>query len=147
MAAAEQYLRLRISGCDYLLPSAAGYTIEQRDNLQPARGGGGPVVAWRAGRGGGRGPAYALDARLRPVRREDWQRAVFIGTRTDAVGVVVDEVQLMPRDETTVTPFTPLGPPATRWGHLFTGAWVQGAKAVLVFDPQAFAGYLQSLGE
>jgi hypothetical protein len=147
MAAVEQYLRLRIAGRDYLLPSGAGYTIEQRDNLELARGGGseGHVVAWRAGARQGRAPVYALDARLRPVWREDWQRAVFIGSSAEAIGVVVDEVQLMPRGETKVSPFTPLGPPATRFGHLFTGAWVEGTKAVLVFEPKAFSGYLRSL--
>ncbi len=144
MAATEQYLRLRIAGRDYLLPAAAGYTIEQRENLEPERGKS-HIVAWRTGRGGARAPTLALDAQLRPTRREDWQRAVFIGEHADAIGVVVDEVQLMPRDNTSVKPFTPLGPAATRHGHLFTGAWVAGTNVTLVLDPRAFAGYLQGL--
>lgn len=144
MTTTEQYLRLRIAGRNYLLPSAAGYTIEQRENLQSEHGAT-HIVAWRIGRGG-RAPTYALDAQLRPTRRADWQRAVFIGTRADAIGVVVDEVQLMPRGETHVTPFAPLGPPATRLGHLFTGAWVSGTNVTLVFDPRAFTGYLKGLG-
>lgn len=143
---AEQYLRLKIAGVNYLLPGGAGYTIEQRENLEPEPGKS-HIVAWRAGRGRAeRAPTLALDEELRPTRREDWQRAVFIGAGADAIGVAVDEVQLMPRSETPVTPFTPLGPPATRRGHLFTRAWVAGTNVTLVFDPQALAGYLQGLG-
>jgi len=59
----------------------------------------------------------------------------------------VDEVQLLPRADTIVTPFTPLGHPPTRLGHLFAGAWVTGNRLMLVFDPKAIVAYLQGLGE
>jgi len=84
---------------------------------------------------------------LRVTRHPDWHRAVFLDALPHAVGLVVDEVQLLPRAETTVTPFTPLGLPPTRLGHLFSGAWVMGHRLMLVFDPQAFVAYLQSLGD
>lgn len=142
---AEQYLRLKIAGVNYLLPGGAGYAIEQRESLQLERGGG-PVVAWRTARGGARAPAYCLDSSLRITRRDDWLRVVFLGTGTAAAGIVVDEVQLMPRGETQVTPFTPLGPSATRAGHLFSAAWVTGQHVTLVFEPQALQAYLQGLG-
>jgi hypothetical protein len=81
------------------------------------------------------------------MRHNNWQRAVFLDAAPHAVGLVVDEVQLLPRSETVVSPFTPLGLAPTRMGHLFAGAWVTGNRVMLVFDPKAFVAYLQSLGD
>ena len=146
MADPNQYLRLQLGGASYLLPSASGYTIEQREHLTTNKSPEGNVAAWQSSRAA-RLPAYCLDEMLRVTRHHDWQRAVFLEAAPHAVGLVVDEVQLMPRAETTVSPFTPLGLPPTRMGHLFSGAWVTGNRLILVFDPQAFVGYLQSLGD
>lgn len=137
----NQYLRIALNGSSVLLPSGASAAIEQRDALTPNTGGG-TVTAWRVNRGR-RLPAYCLDAALRPVRRNDWERAVFL----DGVGLVVDEVQMLGRTETTVHPFAPLGPAPTHVGHLYNGAWVDGHRATLVLDPRALVAYLQSLGE
>ena len=146
MADPNQYLRLQLGETSYLLPSAAGFTIEQRENLIANKSSEGKVAAWQAVRSA-RLPAYCLDGRLQVTRHHDWHRAVFLDAAPHAVGLVVDEVQLLPRSETTVSPFLPLGLAPTRVGHLFSGAWVTGNRIVLVLDPKAFVAYLQSLGE
>lgn len=142
MADLNQYLRLRVNGSSVLLPGRASAAIESRDALT-VNTGGGKVAAWRVHRGR-RLPAYCLDDRLKPVRRDGWERAVFL----DGVGLVVDEVQMLGRSEGgAVHPFTPLGPPPTLAGHLYNGAWVEGQRATLVLDPRALVAYLQAIGE
>lgn len=145
MADPNQYLRLQLRETSYLLPSTAGFTIEQRENLTLNKSPEGNVAAWQQARSA-RLPAYCLDGMLRATRHRDWQRAVFLDAVPHAVGLVVDEVQLLPRSETTITPFVPLGPPATRVGHLFSGAWVTANRIVLAFDQKALIAYLQTLG-
>lgn len=145
MADPNQYLRLRLGETSYLLPSTSGFTIEQREHLIINKSPEGNVAAWQSLRST-RLPAYCLDGMLRVTRHHEWQRAVFLDAVPHAIGLVVDEVQLLPRSETTVSPFTPLGLPPTRMGHLFSGAWVTGNRIILVFDPKAFVAYLQSLG-
>ena len=146
MADPNQYLRLQLGETSYLLPSASGFTIEQREHLIVNKSPEGNVAAWQSLRSK-RLPAYCLDSMLRVMRHNNWQRAVFLDAAPHAVGLVVDEVQLLPRSETTVSPFTPLGLAPTRMGHLFAGAWVTGNRVMLVFDPKAFVAYLQSLGD
>lgn len=145
MAKAKQYLRVQVGSAVYLFPGATGYAIEQRENLS-ADDISGPIAAWRTVRGR-RMPAYSLDAALRPTRRTDWQRAVFIeSTGGTGAGFVADDVHMLPEDETAVTSFEPLGSPPTSAGHIFAGAWQQDKRVVLVFDPRALVAYLQSLG-
>lgn len=146
MADPNQYLRLRLGEADYLLPSASGYTIEQREHLILNESPEGNVAAWQTLRSK-RLPAYCLDGGLRVRRRQDWHRAVFLEAEPHAVGLAVDEVELLPRSETAISSFSPLGKPPTRAGHLFSGAWVTGNRVVLVFDPRAIVAYLQGLGE
>ncbi|MBI3571416.1 MAG: chemotaxis protein CheW [Gammaproteobacteria bacterium] len=146
MADPNQYLRLQLGEASYLLPSASGFTIEQREHLITNKSPEGNVAAWQSVRSA-RLPAYCLDGMLRVTRHHDWHRAVFLDAVPHAVGLVVDEVQLLPRSETVVSPFTPLGLPPTRLGHLFSGAWVTGNRIMLVLDPEAFVAYLQSLGD
>ena len=145
MADATQYLRLTFAGATYLLPSTAGFTIEQRENLQVSNAPNERVSAWRATRTG-RWPAYALNSEFQVTRRNDWQRAVFVEAMPHALGIIVDDVHLLPRAQVQVSPFTPLGPPATRAGHLFSGAWISDREVTLVLEPQAFVSYLQGLG-
>ncbi len=124
MAKARQYLRVQVGDALFLFPGATGYVVEQRENLS-IEDGAGPVAAWRTVRGR-RLPAYSLDAALRPTRRTDWQRAVFIESAPgEGAGFVVDDVHMLPEDETPVTSFEPLGPPPTPAGHVFAGAWQQ----------------------
>jgi hypothetical protein len=146
VAESSQYLRLQIDGVSYLLPGTQRYTIEQRDSLVPNREPNSSVTAWRSVKSG-RWPAYCLDGNLRLRKRDDWQRAVFLEALPVAVGLMVEEVQMLSRGDTTMSTFVPLGPPATRAGHLFSGAWVSGRKVIPMFDPRALVSYLQSLGD
>ncbi|HKQ30587.1 MAG TPA: hypothetical protein VJS66_04805 [Burkholderiales bacterium] len=146
MTEPKQYLRMSFGTGTYLLPSTSGYTIEQRENLVASNAANSNVCAWRSVRGS-RWPAFALDDQLQPVRRDDWQRAVFIEALPHAFGMIVDDVHMLPRAQMQVSPFTPLGPAPTRVGHLFSGAWVTEDSVMLVFEPKTLIAYLQSLEE
>ncbi len=146
MADSKQYLRLVVAGVDYLLPSTAGFTIEQRENLQVNNVASGRVSAWRVTRNN-RWPAYALDREFQVTRPSNWQRAVFVEAAPHAIGVIVDDVHLLPRAQAQVSPFTPLGKPATPAGHLFSGAWVTEKQVIFMLHPQALVAYLQGTGE
>lgn len=146
MADPKQYLRLTITGGNYLLPSTAGFTIEQRENLQANSDKAARVSAWRVTRTA-RWPAYALDGEFRVTRRDDWQRAVFVEAIPHPIGVIVDDVHMLPRAQVQTSPFTPLGPAATEAGHLFSAAWIQEKDVMLVLDANALFAYLQGLGE
>ena len=119
--------------------------IDQRDSLEINKTGTGQVSAWRS-QDGTRWPAYCLDQDFKVAQRDDWERAIFLEAQPTPVGLIADEVQLLPEGEAQVTPFIPLGPPATASGHLFSGAWVRGSQAILVFDPKALATFLHNLG-
>lgn len=146
MADPNQYLRLRLGETNYLLPCSVSYTIEQRDNLLLNNSPDDNVVAWRVDKDD-RWPAYSVDSSLRVFHRKNWQRAIFIDSAPHTVGIIVDEVEVLPPAETPVVPFVPLGPYPTRQGHLFSGAWIDGQKVTLVFDPKTLVTYLQGLGE
>ena len=139
-----QYARVQLHGANYLLPSTVGLVIEQRDALQPNTEGGN-ATAWRT-RHETRWPAYSLDAAFKLTQRKQWQRALFLDAGADSVGVIVDEVQMLARADIQISPFTPLGPAPTRYGHLFNGAWVEGRAATLVIDPKTFMAYLHGFG-
>jgi hypothetical protein len=141
-----QYMRLQLGDTSFLLPRGSDFTIEQRENLITNKSPEGNVAAWRVMQNT-RLPVYCLDAALRVSRQHLWHRAVVLDSMPQAVGLAVDEVQLLPHAETVISPFTPPGLPPTRLGHLFSGAWVTGHRAMLVFEPKALAAYLQSLGE
>lgn len=141
----KQFLRIGLQGVDYLLPNTTSYVIEKREQLE-LNDHDTLVAAWQV-TPAGRIPAYSLDADLNPMARHAWQRAVFLQAGGQALGLVADELQLLPRDEVRVEPFMPLGPAPTASGHLFGGAWVRaGQLPVLVFEPRALAAYLMHLG-
>lgn len=143
----KQYLRIGLQGVDYLLPNSTSYVIEKREQLEINDAGDALIAAWQVTPGGGRTPAYSLDADLNPLTRHTWQRAVFLQAGGQTLGLVADELQLLPRDEVRVEPFIPLGPAPSTSGHLFGGAWVRaGQLPVLVFEPRALAAYLMHLG-
>ena len=146
MADPNQYLRLRLGNASFVLPSGSGFSIEQRENMSINQSSDGNVACWRSVHST-RLPAYCLDGMLRVTRHDDWQRAVFLDATPHAVGLVVDEVQILSRAETVISPFTPPGLPPTRAGHLFSGALVTDNRVALVFNPAALVAYLQSLGE
>jgi hypothetical protein len=144
MAQSNQFLRIEIDGNSYLLPGSASFAIEQRDHLVANDTDNTPVAAWRVTKSE-RWPAYCLDRQFKPVKHCHWQRAVFLEGAPHPIGLAVGEAQLMARTEVRVEPFTPPGrPPAD--GHLFNGAWVDGARAMLVLNPAALVGYLRRLG-
>lgn len=140
-----QYARLQLHGANYLMPATLSLVIEQRDALLPNTGSGN-ATAWRTHHDM-RWPAYSLDAGFKLTRRKQWNRALFLDAGADSVGVIVDEVQLLSRADIQLSPFTPLGAPPTRHGHLFKGAWVEGRHATLVIDPQTFLAYLQGFAQ
>lgn len=141
MADLTQYLRIGLQGRDYLLPSDASSSIEQRENLT-ANTEGGSAGAWLQSRRG-RWPAFYLDQELRLSKDSRWQRAVFIDAQPHPVGLLADEIQLLPRD-VRIEPFTPLGRMPSEAGHLFNGAWLRGGGLTLVFNPKALVAYLKA---
>lgn len=139
MAESVQYLRIGLQGTDYLLPSDASSSIEQRENLV-VNSEGGTAGAWLQSRRG-RWPAYCLDRTLSFSQDSRWQRAVFVDAQPHPVGLLADEIQLLPR-QVRIEPFTPLGHPPSGAGHLFNGAWLREGGLTLVFDPKALVAYL-----
>lgn len=145
MSDSNQYLRFSLAGAYYLLSSSVTLAIDQRDSLEINETGKGQACAWRS-HDGARWPAYCLDGDFKIAQRDDWERAIFLDARPSPLGLVADQVQLLPQGEAQVVPFTPLGPPSTAYGHLFAGAWVRGSQAVLVFDSNVLTAFLRSIG-
>lgn len=140
----QQYLRLGLLGVNYLLPGSTGFSIEKREQFEEADAGA-LVVAWHT-TASGRWPVFSVDADLNPFSRHGWQRAVLLQGR-QPIGLVADELQILPPEEVRIEPFRPLGPAPTRVGHLFSGAWVRaGQLPVLMFEPAALADHLLRLG-
>ena len=146
MAVSEQYLRVAFAGLEFLLPSSASFAIEQREGLKGNDSGKGSNVAWWETRGK-RLPVYHLDGDLKPVRDNNWQRAVFLNAQPHPIGLAANDVQLLTRADVRVQPFYPLGQAPTQGGQLFSAAWIQGVEVTLVFEPHALATYLLTVKE
>jgi hypothetical protein len=147
LAEITQYLRIGLQGVEYLLPSGASLSIEQRENLILNDGSADTnATAWRAVESE-RWPAFYLNAELELTQGDDWQRAVFLEAKPHPIGLIADEIQLLPRMDVHVEPFTPLGLAPTPRGHLFSGAWVRGNQLILLFDTNGLISHLQRLGE
>lgn len=140
----RQFLRLTFDDASYLLPSTASIAIEKREGLA-TQAGSALIAAWRES-SAGRWPAYSFGSDLRPAPRANWTRAVFLNAAPSPVGMVTDEIQLIAAELLVITPFQPLGPKPTAAGHLFNAAHVENDMVMLVFDPNALANYLVSLG-
>ncbi len=145
MRNSNQYLRFSLAGAYYLISGSVSVAIDQRDSLEINKTGTGQVCAWRL-HDGTRWPVYCLDQDFKVVQRDDWERAIFLDARPTPVGLTTNQVQLLPEGEAQITLFTPLGPPVTTAGHLFSGAWVRGSQAILVFDPEVLTTFLHDLG-
>ncbi len=143
MAGENEYLRIDFGGAAFLLPGRASLAVEQRENLLVNEGGG-AVGAWRAA-GKDRWPAFCLDRNLQLLSGGGWQWAVFLQFDPHPVGLVADEVQLLPGSEVLVESFTPPGTAPTRKGHLFCGASVGGGQVLFEFDPNVLAALLYQL--
>lgn len=141
MAEPQQYLRLSLQHMDYLLPSEASISIEQRDNMIAADADDGSVLAW-LGAQNQRWPAFYLDGGLQPTQSDAWQRAIFIDGLPHPLGLIADEIQLLPRADVHIEPFTPFGPAPSPAGPLFSGAWIRNSELVMVLDPKGLVGYL-----
>lgn len=142
----NQYLRIGLEQVSYLLPSEASLSIEQRDNLVAADtvDGNDAVTAWRVIQQD-RWPAFHLGGDLQPTKNPHWQRAIFLEDQPHPLGLIADEIQLLPRTEVHIEPFTPLGAAPSPAGHLFSGAWLHQNELILVFEPKALVGYLGKL--
>lgn len=142
MAESKQYLRIGLHGRNFLLASDVSVSIEQRDNLvvEPT----GRVTAWRVN-GGDRWPAFYLDNELRLNQDDRWERAVFIDAHPRPIGLIANEIQLLPHGGIEVEPFAPLGSPPNAAGHLFSAVWVRGNQLVLVFAHRNLVAYLRAL--
>ena len=144
MADAHQYLRLTLTDRYFLLPSTSSLAIEQRDNLTTDHATSGYIVGYRKA-GVTQWPVLSMNSVLQADPQMDWSRAVFVGNAANAVGIAVTEVLLLPRQDTEVELFNPIGPPPTSAGHIFSGAWIQDGSVVLVFEPKGLSAYLQTL--
>lgn len=150
MADSTQYLRIELEGVEYLLPSDASLSIEQRENLttklmdEHKLGDVSHVTAWFMSRSE-RWPAFYLGGDLKPGRPEDWQRAVFLDGGAHPIGLVADEVQLLPRADVHIEPLHVLGPAPTPAGPVFDYAWMRGDDMVMVLNPNGLVGYLKRI--
>lgn len=140
----RQYLRLKIDGAVFLLPSTASLAIEKREGLSSSADST-LVAAWRE-TSSGRWPAYSLDSLLQPTSGGDWTRAVYLNASPHPIGLVAFEVQLIQADLLQIVPFNPPGSAQTAVGHLFNGAHIEGDDVFLVLEPNALITYLASLG-
>jgi len=139
----RQYLRLKMDGAVFLLPSTASLAIEKREGLTSSSDST-LVAAWRE-TSSDRWPAYNLDSQLQPAPGDSWSRAVYLNATPHPIGLVADEVQLVPTDLLQIVPFHPPGPAPTTFGHMFNGAHIEGDDVYLVLEPNALITYLASL--
>ncbi|MHB8254488.1 MAG: hypothetical protein ACYDEV_12500 [Acidiferrobacter sp.] len=142
MTPLRHYLEFQFAGQAFLLPNTPDLLIEPRENMQVERRGQAAAVrsvqgvVWRA---------YALGADLRPLPDSAWTRAVFLNINaSQPIGLLVDELKLLPVDNLRIEPFTPLGPaPATGY-HLFHAAAMRAQTLTLVIAPAGLLAYLQA---
>ena len=140
----QQYLRLKIDGAVFLLPSTASLAIEKREGLSSSADS--TLVAAWGETSKGRWPAYSLDSLLQPTPGGNWTRAIYLNAAPHPIGLVAAEVQLVPADLLQIVPFNPPGPAQTTLGHLFNGAHIEDEDVFLVLEPNALITYLGLLG-
>ncbi len=140
----QHYLELRFAGQTFLMPNGLDVSVEPRENMQLERRG--RAAALRTVQGEA-WLAYALDSDWLPLPESPWTRVVFLGIgASQPVGLLVDELKLMPVGSLRIEPFTPLGPAPVPGRHLFPAAAVDGRAPILVMAPAGLAAYLRSLG-
>lgn len=139
---ARHYLELKFAGCTFLMPNTPDVSIEPRENMQVERRGRAAAVRSLQG---ALWLAYILDGDLRPTTGGTWTRAVFLNARAKRpVGLLVDDLRLLPADTLRIEAFTPLGPAPASGQHLFHAAAMQASTVTLVFAPAALTAYLQA---
>ena len=140
----RHYLELRFAGQTFLMPNIPAISVEPRENMQIERSG--RAAAQRMVQGES-WLAYALGPDWSPLSESDWTRAVFLGLgASPPVGLLVDDVKLLPAGTLRIEPFTPLGPAPVPGRHLFPAAAVGRGALTLVMAPEGLAAYLRSLG-
>ncbi len=144
MTDSRHYLELRFAGQTFLMPNGSDISVEPRENMQLERRG--RAAALRTVQGES-WLAYALGPDWSPLPESPWTRAVFMSFgASQPVGLLVDELKLMPVGSVRIEPFTPLGPVPVPGRHLFPAAAVGGRAPILVMAPEGLAAYLRSLG-
>lgn len=142
MTALRHYLEFGFAGHRFLLPNNPDLLIEPRENMEIE--GRGSAAALRRVQGV-TWLAYALGPDFSPVRESLWTRAVFLETHARRpVGLLVDDVRLVPVDALRIEPFTPLGPAPVSGQHLFQAAAMGAQSLTLVMAPVALAIYLRA---
>ncbi|HUW98816.1 MAG TPA: hypothetical protein VMV40_08260 [Acidiferrobacter sp.] len=145
MTILRHYLELQFAGRTFLLPNTSDLLIEPRENMHIERKG--QAAALRVVQGVA-SPAYILDADLRPIMESQWTRAVFLGVNSGRlVGLLIDDLRLLPADTLRIEPFTPLGPVPKTGYHLFDAAAMATSTLTLVFSSVGLAAYLQAQGD
>lgn len=139
-----QFLKLTISGVEYLLPGTASMGIENREKMKTDTASGN-IVGWKE-ETGKKWPAYAIDYRWNIDPSAQWQRVVFIPASPVPVGIGADSIEMLNDTDIEPVPFTPVGPAPSRAGHLFGSVWAEGDKAYLVINPSGVAGYFMAAG-
>ncbi len=138
----RHYLEIRFDGRTFLIPNAPDLLIEPRENMQDEPRG--TAAATRVVQGAV-WPAYALDADLKARLDAPWTRAVFLNsTAARPVGLLVEDLKLLPVDSLRIEPFTPLGPSPKTGRHLFDAAAMQPGGLTLVFATAGLISRLQN---
>lgn len=135
----KHYLQVAFDGSTFLLPHVPGLQVEVRENMQIEAAG---VVAARRYVQGAAWPALALDRALMPCRDSPWTRAVFLHAGEQPIGLLVDDMTLLPLDSLRIEPFIPLGLRASDGPPVFGAAAMTDGGLTLVFSPPGLAHYL-----
>lgn len=142
MTALRHYLEFGFAGHRFLLPNSHELVIEPRENMEIEQKGYAAAlrrvqgVIWLA---------YALDSEFKAVPESPWTRAIFLDTQgRRPVGLLVEDMRLVPLDTLRIEPFTPLGPTPVSGQHLFQAAAMGAQSLTLVMAPVALAAYLRA---
>lgn len=135
----RHYVELRFSGCTFLLPNVPNLLVEPYENMRVEPHG--KVGAYRSVQGA-HWPAFSLNAALQPVLGVPWTRAVFLTTTGRPVGLLVEDLKLVPTDSLRLEPYMPLGPQPLGSVHVFDKAAMHARGLTLVFSPSGLAAYL-----
>ncbi|WP_298136619.1 hypothetical protein [Acidiferrobacter sp.] len=143
MTDVRHYLQLRFSGQVFLMPNLPDIVVEPRENMlvEPK----GQAAARRSVQGAS-WVAYALGPDWTPVPEGPWTRAVFLGIHgARPVGLLVDDLKLLPAIGLRIEPFTPLGPAPVPGRNLFPGVEMRQGNPTLVLAADVLASYLHAL--
>lgn len=135
----KHYLEIVLDGATFLLPHVPGIQVEVRENMQVEAIG---VVAARRHVQGAAWPALALDRNLMPCLDSPWTRAVFLPPNERPVGLLINDMKLVPADSLRIEPFIPLGARAPGDPLVFDAAAMTGRGLTLVFSPPGLTHYL-----